>query len=188
MAWRLRSCWNSPGNTGQRNGKRRAPSGADSFFRRLRMEPLEERRLLSITVNTLLDENDGIAVGGISLRDAIAAAVSGDTINFAASLTSGGPASIVLTHGQLLINKSLVINGPGANLLTIDASGNDPTPTQDNGDGSRVFNIDDGSNNSVDVVISGLTLTGGDTPTGGAIYSLRKLRIIYVRGNEQLSW
>jgi hypothetical protein len=56
--------------------------------RPLRFEPLEDRSLLSITVNTLADENDGIAVGGISLRDALAAAVANDTINFAPALTS----------------------------------------------------------------------------------------------------
>jgi hypothetical protein len=40
----------------------------------MRMEPLEDRRLLSITVNTLVDEQDGSIVDGdISLRDAIAA-------------------------------------------------------------------------------------------------------------------
>ena len=61
------------------------------------------------------------------------------------SLTSGGPATITLTQGELAITDSLTINGPGANLLTIDASGNDPTPDVNNGDGSRVFNIDDGN-------------------------------------------
>src|SRR6476469_2936284 len=93
----------------------------------LRFEPLEDRRLLSITVNTLIDENNGIAIGGISLRDAIAAAAPGETINFAPSLTSGAPATILLVRGELLIDKSLTINGPAPTLLTIDASGNDPT-------------------------------------------------------------
>src|SRR6476469_1241873 len=92
----------------------------------LRFEPLEEKRLLSITVNTLVDENNGIAVGGISLRDEIAAAAPGDTISFAASLTNAGPATISVTHGELLIDKNLTINGPGSNLLTIDAAGSDP--------------------------------------------------------------
>ena len=48
--------------------------------------------------------------------------------------------------GELAITDSTTIIGPGANLLTIDASGNDPTPGRtNNGDGSRVFNIDDGT-------------------------------------------
>ena len=46
------------------------------FARPLSFEPLEDRRLLSTTVNTLANENNGIGVGGITLRDAIAAAVS----------------------------------------------------------------------------------------------------------------
>ena len=118
------------------------------LWRRLRLEPLEDRRLLAlVTVNTLgdtVDFDDGVT----SLREAIFATnlVGGaDTIDFAASLTSGGPATILLTQGELAITDSLTINGPGANLLTIDASGNDPTPDVNNGDGSRVFNIDDGN-------------------------------------------
>src|SRR5262245_12116563 len=70
--------------------------------RRLRLELLEDRRLLSITVNTLIDEADGSIVDGdISLRDAIAAAPSGETIDFAPALTSSGPATINLTLGTL---------------------------------------------------------------------------------------
>src|SRR3990172_9149830 len=137
--------------------------------RRLRIEPLEDRRLLSITVDTLLDELDGSIIDGdVSFRDAIALAPSGEAIDFAPALTSGGPATITLTLGDLVINKNLAINGPGASLLTIDASGNDPTPDENNGDGSRVLNIDDNNANLLNVSIGGLTLTGGDG--GGAIY------------------
>ena len=44
-----------------------------AYWRRLRFEPLEERRLLAITVNTLIDTNanDGLT----TLREAVAAAV-----------------------------------------------------------------------------------------------------------------
>src|SRR5215831_12554994 len=126
----------SQGSRVERQGCRRRKGLATrksrrlSYSRRLGIEPLEERRMLSITVNTLVDENDGIAVGGISLRDALAAAAFGDTINFAPALTASGPATILLTHGELAITKSLTLNGPGSNLLTIDATGNDPTPDQ----------------------------------------------------------
>ena len=44
--------------------------------------------------------------------------------------------------GELKITDDVTIEGPGAELLTIDASGNDPTPDIDNGNGRRVFNID----------------------------------------------
>ena len=54
----------------------------------LRFEPLEDRRLLSITVDTLVDECDGSIVDGdISLRDAIVLAPSGETIDFAVTGT-----------------------------------------------------------------------------------------------------
>ena len=71
--------------------------------------------------------------------------------------------------------------------MTIDASGNDPTPESqwgdaildDDGDGSRVFNIDDGDTQLlVDVSISGLGLTGGDSAgQGGAIWSFENLTL-----------
>ena len=129
---------------------------------------------VTLVVDTLTDELDGsVADGDVSLRDAIAVAVPGATIEFAAALTSGGPATIDLSLGQLLIDKSLSIVGPGASLLSIDASASDLTPNTDNGDGSRVFNVDDGNADTHKVVaISGLTLTGGDVSgDGGAILS-----------------
>jgi hypothetical protein len=43
-------------------GVRRFSSGL-MYKRPLRFEPLEDRRLLSITVDTLVDENDGVGVG-----------------------------------------------------------------------------------------------------------------------------
>jgi predicted outer membrane repeat protein len=135
--------------------------------RRVRFEPLEDRRLLSITVNTLVDENDGIGVGtGTSLREAISAAVAGDTINFSVTGTINLSIGGSNTTKSLLIDKNLTIQGPGADLLTIQAF--DPTPTQKNGDGSRIFTIDDGNSASLlDVTISDLTLTGGDVTDGG---------------------
>ena len=88
--------------------------------RLLRIEPLEDRRLLAVaTVTTLADTID-FTDGVTSLREAIFAAntVSGaDTIEFDSSLTAGGPATILLTMGELVITDSLTINGPGASLL-----------------------------------------------------------------------
>jgi hypothetical protein len=143
------------------------------YRRRLRLEPLEDRRLLAlVTVDTLADTVD-LGDGRTSLREAIFATnlVGGpDTIEFDPALTAAGPATILLTQGQLAITDDLMITGPGANLLSIDASGNDPTPDMNNGDGSRVFNIISGGSSAVtDATISGLQLTGGDIPQGGAI-------------------
>jgi len=150
--------------------------------RPLRLERLEERCLLAITVTTLADTvdlNDGLT----SLREAIFAAntVPGtDTIEFAPALTAAGPATILLTQGELQITDSLAIDGPGADLLTIDASGNDPTPDVNNGDGSRAFNIDDGSvETAIEVAISGVTLAGGDVfEQGGAIRTVEELHLL----------
>jgi hypothetical protein len=147
--------------------------------RALRVESLEDRRLLAVTVTTLVDENDGVDVGGTSLRDAIAAAPAGETIEFAPALTNAGPATILLTRGELFIRKDLTINGPGAALLTVDASGNDPTPNVNEGNGSRVFHIDDAANSLKKVVINGLRVTGGDASgPGGAILARENLTLV----------
>lgn len=105
-----------------------------------------------ITVDTNADPGSSEAC---SLRSAIEsvntqAAVAGcpdpsdgnlDTINFDASVTG----SIDLTEGMLTISESVVVSGPGAGVLSIDAGGN-----------SRVLRTTGGT-----VEISGLTLTGG---------------------------
>jgi hypothetical protein len=116
-----------------------------------------------------------------------------DEINFAPSLTAAGPATILLTQGELKITGNLSISGPGANLLTIDASGNDPAPDIDNFDGSRIVNIDDGKVSVITVSIGGVTLRGGDVngvsnqhDGGGAIRSLENLTVTgcTIQGNS----
>jgi CSLREA domain-containing protein len=161
-------------------GKRAATVDSSPTRRRLRFEPLEDRRMLSITVTTtsdVVDVNDGVT----SLREAIFAAntVSGaDTIDFAPALTANGPATILLTQGELPITDALTITGPGANLLTIDASGDDPTPNVMHGDGTRIFNIDDGSSTTLRVEIDGLSMKGGDvTGSGGAVVNREDLTL-----------
>src|SRR5438067_869325 len=100
--------------------------------------------------------------GGGTLRHAILDAASGDTINFAAGLST-----INLTSGELLINKNLTISGPGANLLTVRRS-TDGIPAD--APGFRIFNIASGNFN---VALSGLTITrGSDVNFGGGIFNL----------------
>ena len=151
--------------------------------RRLQAEGLEVRRMFAITVNTL---NDFHVNGLTTLREAIAAATPGETISFAAALTSGGPATIQLSNlGQLTIDKNLAIAGPGPDLLAVRAY--DPTPMTKNGDGSRIFNVDDATSSARTVSVSGLTLTGGDlNGKGGAIYSAENLTLdtCVVAGNS----
>ena len=114
MSRKIRFDWFALGSYPRRPSKIRKKS-AISYSRRPWIEPLEDRRVLSLTVNTLVDEADGSIVDGdISLRDAIAVAPAGETIDFAPALTAGGPASLTLSHGQLTITQNLTINGPGA--------------------------------------------------------------------------
>src|SRR5262245_23737447 len=145
------------------------PARIVPFHRLLRVEQLEDRRLLAtITVDTL---TDGIGVPGTSLREAISQAAPNDTIKFSVNgtITLGA-------LGQLSIDKNLTINGPGSGLLTVKAF--DPTPATKNGDGSRIFNIDDANAALKTVSISGLTLTGGDlNGKGGAIFSAENLTL-----------
>src|SRR5262245_42053560 len=74
-----------------------------SYARPLRIEPLEDRRLLAVLTVTTTADNYNFGDGQLTLREAIAMSnpAGGDTINFAPSLTSGGPTTINLSnHGQ----------------------------------------------------------------------------------------
>lgn len=89
-----------------------------------------------------------------SLRQAIKDACDASTITFSGAVTS----PVTLTTAELLINKNLTINGPGANMLTIQRSTAGGTPN------FRVFTINSGSTAS----ISGLTISNGRTADGSA--------------------
>ena len=140
---------------------------------------------LNLIVDTLVDEADGnYAKGDLSLREAILLANTyagpnypnvSDTIRFDPALTANGPATIVLSLGELAIQGATNIMGPGSNLLTVDASGNDTTPGVFDGKGTRIFNITDSTSGILIVSISGLRLTGADG--NGAISSSEDLRL-----------
>jgi hypothetical protein len=99
----------------------------------------------------------------LSLRQAVAAANSGDTIEFAPALIGS---TITLASGQIAIHKAMTIAGPGADLLMI--SGNNA---------SRIFYVnpvpDDANPDHTPVTISSLTLTQGkaSSASGGAIHA-----------------
>jgi hypothetical protein len=102
----------------------------------LHLEILEDRLTpSSLTVTTSADSGLG------SLRDTIASAASGATINFAKNVHA-----ITLGGTALEISKSLDIEGPGANKLTI--SGNNA---------SRVFYVDSGNT----LTLANLTIANG---------------------------
>jgi hypothetical protein len=105
-----------------------------------RLEVLEGRALPSTLTVTNTDDS-----GMGSLRGEIAAAASGDTIEFAGPV-HGQTIKLNFLSGPLDLNKNLDIEGPVANPVTI--SGNNAT---------RVFFIESGTV----VTLSGLTITHG---------------------------
>ena len=74
-------------------------------------------RAATITVTSLTDVTDG-SDGVTTLREAVAASASGDTITFSPSLFSGTRQYLDLTS-TISIPSSRTIVGPGQNLLTI---------------------------------------------------------------------
>ena len=123
--------------------------------RRLTIEALESRQLLSITVDTLVDENNDLNTGGKSLREALAYSATQpgtQVIEFDPSLRGG---TIQLEYGELLISSDVEIRGTGLD-LAIDAHR-----------ASRVFFVGNVANN-VDATIRGLTITGGGNVAQGA--------------------
>ncbi len=100
-------------------------------------------------VITVTNTNDS---GPGSLRQALANANDGDTITFAVTDRIG------LTSGELLVNSSITISGPGANNLAVNGNGK-----------SRVFHVASGKT----ATISGLAITNGNSGsnTGGGIYN-----------------
>jgi len=105
----------------------------------------------------VLNFNDS---GPGSLRDAIASAAPGSTINFSGGLTY--PGTIVLTSSELLIDKNLTITGPGADKVTLDAGYNSLNTGCADTSACRVLKV---TNNAV-VSISGLTISGGRSASG----------------------
>jgi hypothetical protein len=112
-----------------------------------RIEALEDRTVLStLTVTSTADDGSSG-----TLRALLATASPGDTIQFAPQLSGK---TITLKQGQLLINKTLAIQGSGANRLTISGNG-----------ASRVFDV----TGSGTVSIAGLSITHGLASVGGGI-------------------
>lgn len=117
----------------------------------LNVELLDERQMLATFTVTNLDDS-----GAGSLRDAILqanATTGADEIDF--SVTG----DIDLDSGQLTITDALTITGPGSANLSVNQTASN----------SRVFYI---NTDSGDVLISGLTISGGDLEgEGGGIFA-----------------
>ncbi|HKS26423.1 MAG TPA: Calx-beta domain-containing protein [Pyrinomonadaceae bacterium] len=93
---------------------------------------------------------NGADSGPGSLRQAIQDACPGATLIISAQVVS----QITLTSGELLVNKPLAIQGPGATQLTVRR---DPAAVNS----FRIFNV-----TSSGVTISGMTITGGSSGAG----------------------
>jgi len=102
-------------------------------------------------------------LGAGTLRQAVKDAADGDIINFDPSLNGQ---IITLSTSEINIDKSISIEGPGADLLAI--SGNDQR---------RIFNVNDASSELRSVNISGLTIINGAQFKGGAILNSENLVI-----------
>ncbi len=105
-------------------------------------------------VNTNVDENNGFATGGISLREAVSDVITAsppETITFAGGLSGQ---SIILNNGQITIRSSVDISAAAlSGGMTIDAN-----------NASRVFDVLSGAVVSMDT----LTITKGNTGNSGA--------------------
>ena len=112
--------------------------------------------LSTVVVDTLADES--LVNGTTSLREAIALAAAGDTVQF----KSGLAGTITLGGEQLLIGKNLAVSGPGAGVLSI--SGNNA---------SRVLEVKPG----FAVALSGLTIKLGRADFGGGIHNTGTLTL-----------
>ena len=97
---------------------------------------------------TVTNTNDA---GAGSLRQAIADAADGGTIQFDPSIAGG---TISLATGQLVIDKSLTIEGPVPGGMTVDGASN-----------GRVFNI---GQTTGGVTLRNLTISGGLISDAGA--------------------
>ena len=154
-------------NSSEVNSSRnRKQLGLQSRRHALRLEPLEDRRMLTIfAVGSLADvvADDGV----VTLREAIEAANTNvavfdaaagsatevDQITFDADLYSSGPATITLGGSSLQITDDLDIIGPGSGNLTINAN-----------EQSSIFQV---IGSGDEVTLSGMTLTNGSSDQGG---------------------
>ena len=130
----------------------------DNIVLKKKSETQEPVEPTSFVVTTLADQFDANPYdNGLSLREAVTLVQNGelfDTITFADNLV--GQVAI-LSRGEIEIKSDMTIIGTG---ITVNA-----------GNVSRIFNISGTTQNTIDVTIDGLTLTGGYSKTqGGAVY------------------
>ena len=159
------SCWNNVlTQLGFRRNRRKSVSKR-GIGRRPQFENLESREMLAadVIVSNASDEVNGSTTSiadlianpgydGISLREAITAANANpdaNVIEFAPGIDK------ILVTSELEISSSVTIEGPGADLLSIDGQGQ-----------TRVFHVTSGGS----ATLRGLTISGGNvTGNGGGL-------------------
>jgi hypothetical protein len=125
-----------------------------------------------LVVDNLGDLDDGkFSAGNLTLREAIGlvnfSSSSSNSITFAPSLFAAGAKTMTLSGTEMKITNGVTITGPGANKLTIDGN-----------NASRIFNIDNNLTAKMNVSMSGMRLTKGQSSGsqssvdsgGGAIF------------------
>ncbi len=114
---------------------------------------------LPLVVTKTADTNDGNCDSDCSLREAINAAGSGNTIEFSPLFNTPQTITLSDTAGfreLAIVDKSITIAGKGAELLTIRR---DPASLQN----FRIFRIGNTGINPVNVTLTGMKITGGRT-------------------------
>ena len=131
---------------------------------------------LNFIITKTADTNDGVCDADCSLREAIANSninPATDTITFDPALVST-PTTVSLGGTRLDITDNVIITGPGADLLTINANNL-----------SQIYSVGPG----IGAEISGMSLTGGNAAgsfqEGGAIYVAGELTLkaVHIYGN-----
>lgn len=163
-----------------RRSKSLGRSRPAQFPRVITFEPLEPRlALTTFTVNSLIDAPANFSDNVVTLREAIGAAntnvavqpggpagdsLFSDLIQFQPGLTG----TITLTQGQLNPRGLLVINGPGASLLTVSGGAT----------ASRVLFVSDPAVGTFgSLTIRDLTIRGGNATQGGGILNNERLTV-----------
>ena len=115
-----------------------------------------------VKAGTIVVDSTSATMGTISLRTAIATAISGDTITFSSDID--GDTIHLIT--QINLDTNLVIIGNGITNTIIDGM-----------DNSRIFEITIGDT----VLISGMTVQNGNETEGGAILNAGAMQIVNSR-------
>ena len=134
---------------------------APNKSKRLSLESLETRQMLSITVNSLADDTAfSLHDNEVTLREAVflAQGAHDNTVTFDDALFIADPDAqyTINLDAELLITKSITIVGPGAETLFLNGQ-----------EQSRIFNIS--SSSPILVNMSGFSLVDGAADNGGAV-------------------